>query len=259
MTDDRLRQLYARALGDAAPPAAPGAPCEVGPEALLALARGELPEEERLALFDRVMASESCRRDFALVRAAVVADAAVEGAAPVSASAGSEVGGAAVPAVGDELADVRPPLTLLSSAPAAAPRPPRADVPRRARTGGLVALAATLLLAVGLSRWGGRIAEPVMRGVADAVVPIVPPDGAQTDRSPAFAWHPAPAAERYVFELLDGTGAPVYTTTTADTVVALPGDVMLRPGADYRWIVRGLDAAGQPRGEVVRRLRVRPL
>ena len=122
-----------------------------------------------------------------------------------------------------------------------------------------MALAATLLLAVGLSRWGGRIAEPVMRGAVDVVVPIAPPDGAQTDRSPAFAWHPAPSVERYVFELLDGAGAPIFTMTTADTVVALPTDVTLRPGAAYRWIVRGLDAAGQPRGEVVRRLRVRPL
>lgn len=254
MTDDRLRQLYARALRDAARTAAPGATCDVGPEALLALARGELPEEERLALFDRVMASEACRREFALVRAAVVADAAVEGGAPASTAPNEE----AVASALEEGADRRP-LTLLSSAPAAAPRPPRTEAPRRAWTGGLVALAATLLLAVGLSRWGGRIAEPVMRGAADIVVPIAPPEGAQTDRSPAFAWHPAPSAERYVFELLDGSGEPVFTTTTADTVVALPTDVTLRPGADYRWIVRGLDAAGQRRGEVVRRLRVRPL
>ena len=98
MTDDRLRQLYARALGDAAPPAAPGATCDVDPEALLALARGELPEEDRLALFDRVMASESCRREFALVRAAVVADATVEGRAPVSASAETDPAAPAAPA-----------------------------------------------------------------------------------------------------------------------------------------------------------------
>ena len=257
MTDERLRQLYARALHDAAPTAAPGATCDVGPEALLALARGELPEEERLALFDRVMASEACRRDFALVRAAVVADATVEGDAPAGASAETDARAPTSAVDEGEAADVRPPLTLLSAA-SATPRPPRTEAPRRAWAGGLVALAATLLLAVGLSRWGGRIAEPVMRGAADVVVPIVPPEGAQTDRSPAFAWHPAPSAERYVFELLDASGEPVFTTTTADTVVALPADVALRPGADYRWIVRGLDAAGQPRGEVVRRLRVRP-
>jgi hypothetical protein len=249
MTDERLRQLYAHALRERGG-GGTGAPavCDVEPEALLALARGELGEDERLVLLDRVMASEACRQEFALVHAAVVADRELSGAAAATAASRDEAGGRATDA------GVLPLRTASSAEPAAA-RPPR---PRRWWGSGVpVALAATLLLAVGLTRWGGRAVEPVMRSALDGVVLATPPDGAQTEPSPAFAWHPVAGAQRYEFELLDADAAPVYQTTTADTSVALPAAVTLRPGVTYRWLVRALDDAGQPRGSAVSRLRVR--
>jgi hypothetical protein len=249
MTDERLRQLYAHALRERGGGGA-GAPavCEVEPASLLALARGELGEDERLALFDRVMASEACRQEFALAHAAVVADRELSGAA----AAGMAQPGEADRPTGD--AAVLP-LRVASGAAHSAPRPPRTR--RWWGSGVPVALAATLLLAVGITRWGGRAVEPVMRSALDGVVLATPPDGAQTEPSPAFAWHPVVGAQRYEFELLDADAAPVYQTTTADTSVALPAAITLRPGVTYRWLVRALDDAGQPRGSAVSRLRVR--
>ena len=250
MTDERLRQLYARALRERGG-GGTGAPtvCEVEPESLLALARGELGEDERLALFDRVMASEACRQEFALAHAAVVADRELSGAAGATAAPRDEAG--------DRANDAGAlPLRVASSAEPGPARTPRTG--RRWWGSGVpVALAATLLLAVGLTRWGGRAVEPVMRSALDGVVLATPPDGAQTEPSPAFAWHPVAGAQRYEFELLDADAAPVYQTTTADTSVALPAAITLRPGVTYRWLVRALDDAGQPRGSAVSRLRVR--
>ncbi|HXE56948.1 MAG TPA: hypothetical protein VNK43_03025, partial [Gemmatimonadales bacterium] len=78
MNQDRLRRLYGRhqrARGD-------GRHCPA-PEALHALARGELPEAERLAAFDHVMACRSCGEEFELLRAIERAGKAeAAGAAP---------------------------------------------------------------------------------------------------------------------------------------------------------------------------------
>jgi len=246
MTDERLQELYARALrgraADARGDAAADAD-DVAPETLLALARGELPEEERLALFDRVMASERSRQEFALVRAATEADAAATRASGQADESGDAPDGAGVV-----------PLRLVSSVP----RPPRAPAGRGWwRSGVPVAVAATLLLAVGITRWGGRAVEPVLRGAIDTVALAAPADGAELATPIDFAWHPVDGAVRYEFQLLDTDPTPIFSTVVADTTMVLPASVTLRPGVIYRWLVRAIDDAGQPRGTGTRRLRVR--
>ena len=74
MNDERLRQLYMQGLEarERKSSRAGAPPCAVAPEELLALARGELAEERRLELLDRVMVNERCRQELDLLRAVVV-------------------------------------------------------------------------------------------------------------------------------------------------------------------------------------------
>jgi hypothetical protein len=202
------------------------------------------------------MASAACREEFALVRTAVVADLEMSragAAAPAPAVPAGDAGGAG--GAGRVADGGVVPLRLASSAP-----PPAGAARARRRWGGAgvpLAIAATLLLAVGVTRWGGEAVGPVMRGALDAVVLATPPDGAETAPTPAFAWHPVPRAARYEFELVDATGTLVHQALTADTLVTLPPALALRPGARYRWLVRARDDAGQELGTATRALRVR--
>lgn len=72
-TDDRLREVYGRALaGDVAGGAGSVHPT---PEEILALVRREGPEAERLARLDHVMSCRSCRDSFELLRSIETAGA----------------------------------------------------------------------------------------------------------------------------------------------------------------------------------------
>jgi hypothetical protein len=77
MTDDRLRQAYARHLASLPPGGRAGC---VPPEALLALAQREGSEAERLATLDHAMVCEACRRDLELFRSVTRAGAATAAA-----------------------------------------------------------------------------------------------------------------------------------------------------------------------------------
>jgi hypothetical protein len=75
-TDDRLRELYERALAsDVAGTAGSAHPT---PEEILALVRREGPESERLARLDHVMSCRSCRESFELIRSIEAAGAKTE-------------------------------------------------------------------------------------------------------------------------------------------------------------------------------------
>jgi hypothetical protein len=250
MTDERLRDLYLRGLTvRAARGAAPGA-ADVSPDDLVALAEGTLPEERRLELFDVVMASEPLRRDFALVRAAVVA--ARESVPAAAADEGDSD-------TGDADSGAPPPPDVIPLHPRGANgRPGAAPSPWWRRAMGPMAIAASLLLVVTLGRGyrPGSDDAGVTRGAAEGIALVAP----VTDVAPAdarhFVWHPVPEAVRYAFELVDADGTLVYQTTTADTTVALPATVPLRAAVDYRWLVRATDAAATPRATAVRVLRV---
>jgi hypothetical protein len=76
MTDERLRQAYARHLASLPPG---GRERCVPPEALLALAQREGTEAERVATLDHAMVCDACRRDLELFRSVARAGAATAG------------------------------------------------------------------------------------------------------------------------------------------------------------------------------------
>lgn len=249
MTEERLRQLYQQ--GTAAREARGGGATvvEVAPEDLLALVRGELPEERRLELFDVVMASERLRREFELLRAVERAGGPRVGTAVPAAPAAP----AAAPASAPDVV----PITAARSADRLRQRRPWW------RSGAVpAALAAAVALAVGLSQYpqltgAGPEVTRSIPGVADGVEPVAPEAVVAPGERPTFAWRPVSGAARYAFELVDAEGTLLHETATADTAVVLPPTVALTPGTDYRWIVRATDAAGTQRGVAVSQLRVR--
>lgn len=233
LDDRQLRELYDRML-DARSAGARGR-C-ASPEAMLALVRREGPEEERLATLDHVMACGDCAREFELLRA--IEDAGVESVA--NGRAGVElVEGAATPQAG--------------TIPAARPRTSwRRYVP--------LALAASLVLAVGLGvLWRNRSLgeDGVTRGAATVTL-VAPAADVRNDTSGiSFVWRPVAGAVRYELELLDAAGGVAFAATTPDTTVSFSDPRRLVPGAEYRWWVRVVDAAGAQRASEMRVLRVR--
>lgn len=228
MTDERLRALYLAGLDARRARDARG--CDVDSDTLLALARGELPPEDRSALLDRVLASATCREELALLRALVVAE---RGAS----------------AYADDEAAERDVLPF-------APRPPR---PPRRWTRVVLPLAAAAALAVVVAVPALRRADapPVMRGADGPVALVTPAAEAAPDDARTFAWRPVAGAVRYDFELLDARGAVVAERAGPDTTVVLPADVALAGGATYRWLVRAVDEVGAPLGTSVARVRIR--
>ena len=69
MNDDRLRQLYQKALLQGSGPTGTEMTSCVSPEELLALVRREGTEHSRLTTLDHVMVCPSCRHEFDLLRA----------------------------------------------------------------------------------------------------------------------------------------------------------------------------------------------
>jgi len=219
MTDERLRELYQRAVEARASGTRADCP---DPERLLALARREGSEEERLRTLDHVMSCGDCMRELELLRAIEQAGAGGAGSSAIA-----------------------PPMTSVFW---------RRAVP--------LALAASLVLAVGITlRQRATDVRPddVERGAPGSLVVHGASDLTvrQTD-SVALAWRPVPGASRYLVEVLDDAGRPVVTQTSSDTVQVLRGLGALTPGREYRWWVRTDDAgAGQARS-ALGRLRITP-
>jgi hypothetical protein len=214
MTDERLRELYARAIEERTTGARADCPA---PERLLALARREGDEQERLRTLDHVMSCGNCMRELELLR--VIENAGAR-------SSGSNV--------------IVPRTTPVSW---------RRAVP--------LALAASLVLAVGISlrqRATSVRSDDVERGVSASLVVHGSSDVTigQAD-SLALAWRPVPGASRYVVEVLDDAGRAVMTQRSGDTLLVVHDLRALTPGREYRWWVRTDDAgSGQVRSPLGR-------
>ena len=218
LTDERLRELYDRALARDAAASPERARC-VAPEEILALVRREGSDERRLEVLDHVMACDVCRGEFELLRS--------------------------IERTGTEQAAVARPWAR-----------------RGWRQSATVALAASLILVVGVGLWqrfGRPEGSDVVRGEPDAVTLVAPPpDVDVTAGAPlTFAWRPAPGARRYELEVLDDQGTVVFTVATSDTTAVLAEVRRLAPGAEYRWWVRARDDAGAQRTSPLRSLRTR--
>jgi hypothetical protein len=218
MSEERLRELYARALEAREPVQREQCP---PPEALLALARREGPEAERLETLDHVMSCARCRSEFDLLRSI---DAAGAGEGQARGAVKSST---------------------------------RAFARKRWTTFVPLALAATLVLAVALGP-GRNLWQPgsgeVMRGTPAEATLLAPAPEVDAGTPLTFMWRPVPQARRYALEVLTPDGAAVFETRTGDTVIVAPRP--LAPG-EYQWWVRAIAEDGSELSSVTRRLRVR--
>lgn len=128
--------------------------------------------------------------------------------------------------------------------------------PWRSRVGGsLIAAAAVVLLAVGLTaRGGSRVApDPVVRGGADARLIAYGPTGETSARALRFVWGATPGAVTYRLSVTRADGAAVWSHSGADTSVALPDSVVLARNRHYFWMADALLGDGSSRSTGVRR------
>lgn len=211
--DEDLRESYARAVRARGTPA-PGS-C-VAPEALLAVARGEGREAERLRTLDHAMACHACRSELELLRAIERAG----GARTSVAIAGNRW---------------RRPVSIALAAS--------------------VLLALALGQWRGMLGTGGapdamRGAGPDVVAVAPAEDAVI-----SRDAELAFVWRPLPGARGYTLELLSPEDAVMLARQTQDTTVVLRLARPLATGA-YRWWVRAQDRDGVERQSGLRRVHV---
>ena len=214
MNDERLRELYGRAIDARTTGARADCPA---PERLLALARREGDEQERLRTLDHVMTCGDCMRELELLRAIESAGANTPASSVVAARTSAISWQRAVP----------------------------------------LALAASLVLAVGISlrqRAAGGRRDDVDRGSPSSLVVHGPSERTvRQGDSLALAWRPVPGASRYVVEVLDDAGRAVMAQPSSDTLLVLRDLRALTPGRDYRWWVRTDDAgSGQVRSSLGR-------
>lgn len=120
------------------------------------------------------------------------------------------------------------------------------------------ALAASLLLAVGLGRQLLRQPDDTTRGGSAGGLVLVQP-GAElpAGQTVTFAWRPVAGANRYELELLDSSGAVAASAATADTS-ASPGAARALPPGEYRWWVRALLVDSRTIRSPLRTLRLTP-
>jgi hypothetical protein len=124
----------------------------------------------------------------------------------------------------------------------------------------LLAAAASIALVVAgaalLTRGATTSGDVERVGAAGAVALLEPAADLPVARPVTLLWAAVPEARRYDVEVLDRDGAPVYVTSTRDTLLTLPDSVPLAAGGDYRWWVRALTSDGNERASLIRRLRV---
>ena len=117
------------------------------------------------------------------------------------------------------------------------------------------ALAATLLIAVGLGRVALRPSKDAVRSGDATRVDLVAPGAEVPAGAPvSFAWRPVEGASRYRLEVLNESGELAIEAETRDTALTSDSAASLAPGS-YQWWVIALAPAPGPRSEL-RRLRV---
>jgi hypothetical protein len=117
------------------------------------------------------------------------------------------------------------------------------------------AVAATLLVAVGLGRVALKPSEDTVRSDDATRVELVAPGAEVLAGAPvSFAWRPVEGASRYRLEVLNESGDLAIEAETHDTMLTSDSAASLAPGT-YQWWVIALSPAPGPRSEL-RRLRV---
>jgi hypothetical protein len=120
------------------------------------------------------------------------------------------------------------------------------------------ALAASLLIAIGLGRTLTRPADDITRGGGGSAIALLQPAAAAVaGDSLIFAWRPVPGASRYELELLDAGGSVAASAQITDTT-ASPAAVRALPPGEYHWWVRAATSDGQPLRSALRALLLTP-
>jgi hypothetical protein len=150
--------------------------------------------------------------------------------------------------------DCRAELDLLRTVEEAGVRAGAVPASGRRRWMMPAALAATLLVAVGLGRVALRPSEDTMRGESGRVELVTPGAEVTAGVPVTFAWRPVEGASRYRLEVLNEAGDLAVEGETHDTTLTSDSAASLKPGS-YQWWVIALSPAPGPRSEL-RRLRV---
>jgi hypothetical protein len=118
------------------------------------------------------------------------------------------------------------------------------------------ALAATLLVAIGIGRTMLTSDDDVTRGNEGASVVLVAPGAEVPAGAPlVFTWRKVPDATRYEIELLDVGGNVAASAATTDTT-ASPASAPGLPPGEYRWWVRATTADARSLRSSLRPLRL---
>ena len=151
--------------------------------------------------------------------------------------------------------ECRTELDLLRTVEEAGVRSGAVAAPGRRRWMMPAALAATLLVAVGLGRVALKPSEDTVRSDDATRVELVAPGAEVPAGAPvSFAWRPVEGASRYRLEVLNESGDVAIEAETRDTMLTSDSAASLAPGT-YQWWVIALSPAPGPRSEL-RRLRV---
>jgi hypothetical protein len=152
-------------------------------------------------------------------------------------------------------------LTAVEEAASAAVPRARGGVARPWwRQGAPLALAASVLLAVGLvlaPRWLRRAQPEPERGPGGDIAQVAPVPGAAVGLPFTLVWRPTAPGARYVLEVQTPDGTLVLADTTQDTTVTLADSARLVAGASYRWWVREATDAAQPLSSPFRTFQVK--
>jgi len=181
MSDEQLRQLYARATSGRAEPRRAECPT---PEALEALARREGFEEERLATLDHAMTCADCRQELELLRAIEQARRAETAAPTVRVRWG------------------RPLVLALGTALAAA-------------------VAFVAVVRPWSARHGREPAPVMRGAATDVRLTAPAADTVISAGGITFVWRSVPDARRYALEVLTPAGAVRARRETTDTSAAI--------------------------------------
>ena len=151
--------------------------------------------------------------------------------------------------------DCRPELELLRTVEEAGVRAGAVSAPGRRRWMMPAALAASLLVAIGVGRVALHSSDDTVRSGETGRVELVTPGAEVTAGAPVtFAWRPVEGASRYRLEVLNEAGDLAVEAETHDTTLTSESAARLTAGS-YQWWVIALSPAPGPRSEL-RRLRV---
>lgn len=125
----------------------------------------------------------------------------------------------------------------------------KARRPRRIMTvsATLAAAVAAILVVNANDFWRGPETPRLTRSQAGGSALIAyGPAGAIAPSPVRFVWASAPSATSYRLTLTGEDGNTVWTTSTADTAIALPHSVRLAAHKKYYWITDALTSDGKP-------------